>query len=129
MSVNFLQRPREYLELTRGQYICLLLVVAGQLSDIVTTGLGMVVFGTQEGNPFSIALITHFGLLGYFMVKFILVVSAVLFSFRFVNRVFGRHPKRFRNQALGVLIVLIFGGWGIFVLSVSALNLWVGLGA
>ena len=118
-----LERLSAYLELSRGQFICLCLVVAGTLGDVVTTALGMTVFGTIEVNPYTQAMIEHFGLYGYFVVKLVVVVSATLFLLRLVNRFLTLHPRRPGHKTIADLTVFVSGGGGLILLGTSVLNL------
>ena len=101
-------------------------MLAGQTGDIVTTGITSTFMGTREANPYSIAMIEHFGLFGYFAIKLIVVASATIFLLRLVNRFLTRYPKRPGNQTIADLTVLVCGGGGLFLLSLTCLNLWVG---
>lgn len=106
--------------------MCWLLVAVGQLGDIVTTGVDMRLVGTQEANSYVIAMIEHFGLTGYFLIKFIVVVGASLFLLRLVNRFLTRYPKKIGHQTLADLTVFVTAGGGVFLIGASLLNVWVG---
>ena len=127
MDTVFLRRLSGALDLTLGQAVCFLLVLVGVAGDILTTGMEAHFLGTQEGNPFALAMIDHFGILGYFLIKLVVVVSATLFLLRLVNRILTRHPKRFGHQTLADLTILVSGGGGIILVGITILNLWVGL--
>jgi hypothetical protein len=127
MDTVFLRRMSSTLELTLGQAVCLLLVLVGVVGDIVTTGMETTMLGTQEGNPYALAMIEHFGLGGYFVIKAVVVVSATLFLLRLVNRILTRHPKRFGHETLADLTILVSGGGGLVLVAITILNLWVGL--
>ena len=112
-----------YLELTQGQCLCLLLVVAGTLGDVATTAWGSVVIGTRELNPFTQAMMDHFGLYGYFIIKLVVVVSATLFLLRLVNRFLTNHPKRPGHKTIADLTLFVSGSGGVVLLGTSTLNL------